>query len=247
VGYIQVMSVHAADVRRVHFGYIVSPAGYPDAGQPLPVSGFLVPHRTGTLLFDTGLAPIDDETRERYHPRVRTMVDSLASVGADLSDIDVIANCHLHADHAGGNHHFPNVRVIVQRAELDAARQPDFTYPQYAFEYSGATLDVVAGETDIGPGLRLVPTPGHTPGHQSLLVDTDAGRWLLAGQASNTSWTFSAEAFSAQLAAAGLDPVAPYPDWMPHLREWGVQQAYFAHDLMVWHRDDSDLGHPALA
>lgn len=239
--------IPAAQVRRIHYGYIVSPAGYPDAGQPLPVSGFLVPYRGGRLLFDTGMSPIDQNTRARYHPRLRTMVDALGSVGARVTDIDVIANCHMHADHAGGNHHFPNVRVVVQHAELEAARQPDFTFPQYAFDYPGAQLDVVEGETDVAPGLRLVPTPGHTPGHQSLLVDTDEGRWLLAGQASNTTWTFSAEAFSAQLAAAGLDPIATYPDWMPRLRAWGVERAFFAHDLMVWHRDAADLGRPQPA
>ena len=164
-----------------------------------------------------------------------------------MTDIDVIANCHMHVDHAGGNYLFPNVRVVVQDAELTAARGPDFTYPRYTFEYPGATLDVVEGETDVAPGLRLAPTPGHTPGHQSLLVDTDAGRWLLAGQASNTSWEFSAEAFAARLAAEGLDTVGEFPVWMPHLREWGVERAFFAHDLMVWHRDASDLGHPQPA
>ncbi|MGH2488587.1 MAG: N-acyl homoserine lactonase family protein [Candidatus Limnocylindria bacterium] len=236
--------IPAAHIRRIHYGYIVSPEGYPDAGLPLPVSGFLVPYPGGTLLFDTGLSPVDEETRARYHPRMQTMEAALASAGASLTDIDVIANCHFHADHAGGNHHFPNVRVVVQQAELEAARQPDYTFPQYAFDYPGAQLDVVDGETDLAPGLRLLPTPGHTPGHQSLLVDTDAGRWLLAGQASNTTWEFSAQAFSARIAAEGLDPVGTYPDWMAHLRAWGVKRAFFAHDLVVWERDESDLGHP---
>jgi N-acyl homoserine lactone hydrolase len=234
----------SAQVRRVMYGYFVVPEGYPDRGQPLPVSGFLVPFAGGTLLFDTGFSPIDQETRDRYHPRQRSVADALASAGAASADVDVIANCHLHADHAGGNHVFPGVRVVVQDAELAAARQPDFTFPEYAFDYPGATLDVVSGETDIGPGLRLVPTPGHTPGHQSLLVDTDAGRWLLAGQASNTTWQFSSEAFAQQLAADGLDTIGTYPEWMVHLREWGVERAYFAHDLVVWHRDASDWGRP---
>jgi hypothetical protein len=160
------------------------------------------------------------------------------------ADVDLIANCHLHADHAGGNHVFPDVRVVVQDAELEAARGPDFTFPEYAFDYPGATLDIVSGETDLGPGLRLLPTPGHTPGHQSLLLDTDAGRWLLAGQASDSTWKFSSEAFAERLAADGIDEVGTFPEWMVHVREWGVERAFFAHDLMVWHRDPGEWGRP---
>lgn len=239
--------IRAADIRRIHYGYIVCPPGYPDVGQPLPVSGFLVPYPGGTLLFDTGMSPVDEETRDRYHPRLRSPAEALASVGAKVGSIDVIANCHLHADHAGGNYHFPNVPVLVQRVELEAARQPDYTFPQYAFDYPGARLQVIDGEVEVAPGLRLVPTPGHTPGHQSLLIDTDAGRWLLAGQAANTTWEFSTGAFSERLASERQDVIGTYPEWISLLRERDVQRAFFAHDLVVWERDSADLGHPQLA
>jgi glyoxylase-like metal-dependent hydrolase (beta-lactamase superfamily II) len=239
--------ISAAAVRRLHYGYVVVPPGQPDSGQPLAVTGFLVPYPGGTLLFDTGMSPVDDEAREQLHPRRRTALEALAAVGATAADIDVIANCHLHFDHAGGNYLFPGTRILVQDAELAAAREPDFTYPAYAFDYPNANFGVIDGEADVGPGLRLVPTPGHTPGHQSLLVDTDEGRWLLAGQASTTTWAFGAEAFAARLAADGLDHIGTFPEWMPHLREWGVERAYFAHDLMVWHREPGDLGHPVPA
>ena len=236
--------IAASAIQRVVYGYFVSPPGHPDEGGPVLVSGFVVRHPGGTLLFDTGMSPLDEETREHYHPRMRSPLEALASAGAGPGDIGLIINCHLHMDHAGGNYLFPHVRVLVQEAELEAAGQPDYTFPEYAFEYAGARLAVVNGETDLAPGLRLIPTPGHTPGHQSLLVDTDAGRWLLAGQAANTTWEFSAAALSEWLAASGLDPIGTYPEWMAQLREWGVQRAYFAHDLMVWEREAGDLGQP---
>lgn len=239
--------IKAGDIQRIHYGYIVSPPEYPDAGQPLPVSGFLVPYPGGRLLFDTGMSPVDQETRDRYHPRLRTAVEALASVGAGVEDINVIANCHLHADHAGGNHLFPNVRVVVQRAELEAARQPDYTFPQYAFDFPGARLEVVEGEVEVAPGLRLVPTEGHTPGHQSLLIETNQGRWLLAGQAANTTWEFSAAAFSERIAAEREDVIGTFPAWMPMLRTREIQRAFFAHDLCVWERDTSDIGQPQPA
>jgi N-acyl homoserine lactone hydrolase len=239
--------IKATGIQRIHYGYIVSPPEYPDAGQPLPVSGFLVRYAGGRLLFDTGLSPMDQETRDRYHPRRRTAAEALAAVGIGVADVEVIANCHLHADHAGGNHEFPDIRVVVQRAELEAARQPDYTYPEYTFDYPGARLEVIEGEVDVAPGLRLVPTPGHTPGHQSLLIDTDQGRWMLAGQAANTTWEFSAAAFSARLVAERNDAIGTYPAWMTLLREREVQRVFFAHDLVVWERDRSDIGRPQLA
>jgi glyoxylase-like metal-dependent hydrolase (beta-lactamase superfamily II) len=239
--------IKAKDIQRVHYGYIVSPPEYPDAGQPLPVSGFLVPYPGGRLLFDTGMSPIDQDSRDRYHPRLRSAVEALASVGIGVADVDVIANCHLHADHAGGNYLFPNVRILVQRAELEAARQPDYTYPQYTFDFAGAALEVIEGEVEVAPGLRLVPTQGHTPGHQSLLIETDQGRWLLAGQAANTTWEFSAAAFSERIATERRDVIGTYPAWMPMLRTREIQRAFFAHDLCVWERDTSDIGQPRPA
>jgi glyoxylase-like metal-dependent hydrolase (beta-lactamase superfamily II) len=239
--------IRADRIRRLHYGYIVAPAGTPDEGQPIPVCGYVVPYPRGTLLFDTGISPFDDETRERYHPRVRSPEEALHSVGLKPGDINLIANCHLHADHAGGNHRFPNVPVLVQRAELDAARKPDYTFPAYAWDYPGARLEIVEGEVQVAPGLRLVPTAGHSPGHQSLLVDTDRGPLLLAGQAVNTASQFSSAAFAERLDADGLDRIGTYPDWMPRVRNLHVHRALFAHDLLVYERDEAELGRPQLA
>jgi hypothetical protein len=56
-------------VERIHYGFLVAPQDTRDAGQPIPVCGYLVRHADGLLLFDTGFSPIDDGTRDRYHPR----------------------------------------------------------------------------------------------------------------------------------------------------------------------------------
>ena len=241
----QIGPVRAADITRVHYGYIVSPKGYPDEGQPLPVSGFVIRHPEGVVLFDTGLSPFEDDVRERYDPRIRTAMEAVKSTGVDPNDIVAIANCHMHADHAGGNHEFPGVPIHVQRVELEAARQPDYTYPQYACDFADARLIALDGESEILPGLRLVPTPGHTNGHQSLLISTDQGVVMLAGQASNTTWEFSSQAFAERLDSTLGDRIGEYPAWMPGLRQWNVARALFAHDLVVWERDDSEIGNPA--
>ena len=69
---------------------------------------------------------------------------------------------------------------------------------------------------------------------------------MLAGQASDTAWQFSSQSFSERLDTSLDDQIGSYPDWISGLREWNVSRALFAHDLLVWERDDTDLGRPKL-
>ncbi len=166
------MKIEPERIRRLHYGYFVAPEGSADAGQPIPVCGYLVEHPKARILFDTGISPFDEETRQHYLPRVTPVSEVLAGIGLELSDIDLIANCHLHADHAGGNSKFPRVPVYVQEAELEVARTTEHTYPEYTFDFPDVALQVIRGEEEMVPGVRIIPTPGHTPGHQALVIDT---------------------------------------------------------------------------
>jgi hypothetical protein len=65
----EVVKTDISRIRRLHFGYYVVPEGSLDAGQPLPVCGYLVEHAAGRILFDTGFSPVDEATRQRYAPR----------------------------------------------------------------------------------------------------------------------------------------------------------------------------------
>jgi N-acyl homoserine lactone hydrolase len=236
--------MRAADIQRIHYGYVVVPPGQPDSGQPLIVSGFAIPHPDGLILFDTGMSEVDEETDAMLQPRRRPAGEALRESGIDPKDITAIVNCHMHFDHSGGNHEFPGVPIYVQRAELDLVHGPDYTYPQFVSDFPGANLQVIDGEHELRPGIRIVPTPGHTAGHQSLLVDTADGIVMLAGQAQNTTWEFGSQAIAERIDTTLHDHIGSYPEWMAGLREWNVSRAYFAHDLMVWERDLSELGRP---
>ena len=87
---------------------------------------------------------------------------------------------HLHFDHCGGNRLFPGIPIRVQRREREAACEPGYTIPEWV-EFPGARYVELEGEEEIVPGVRVLPTPGHTPGHQSVLVDTDDGLVVVAG------------------------------------------------------------------
>jgi N-acyl homoserine lactone hydrolase len=231
-------------IRRLHYGYIVAPEGRPDAGQPIPVCGYLVEHPKARILFDTGLSPVDDATRQRYEPRASPPDVVLGAVGLAPGDIDIVVNCHLHVDHAGGNDRFAGTPIWVQRAELELAEAGDHTFPEYAYDFEGADLRVIDGEVELVPGVRIIPTPGHTAGHQALVVETAAGPVLLAGQAFNAASEFGFAAFSHRLAAAGLDTIGVAPGWMARVAELDPIRAYFAHDLLVQERDEAALGTP---
>lgn len=197
---------------------------------PYVVCAYLVRHADGTVLFDTGIVG-DAEAVQRYTPRSFDLEQQLAAVGTRLADIDVIVNCHLHADHSGGNYLFPGTPIVVQQRELDAAGEPDYTVREAAVDFPRADLQVVSGRHEVLPGITAIPTFGHSPGHQSLIVDgTSNGTVLLAGQAFDEASEYALADLACRLRADGLDVESP--SWMDELRH--IDVAYFAHDLASW-------------
>ena len=121
-----------------------------------------------------------------------------------------MANCHLHFDHSGQNGRIPpGVPIFVQRAEWAKVHEPDYTVPEW-IDVPGLTYEVLDGEIEVAPGLRLIPTPGHTAGHQSLVLDAEDGTVVLAGQAvqSRAEWEGASEP-SASGASSARDPTLP--------------------------------------
>ncbi len=169
---------------------------FPDAaeGVPLrtPVSSWLVVHPRGKLLFDTGIHcdALADPTA-RLGRRVASLfairskakenpVDQLATLGLAPHDIDFVVNSHFHFDHCGCNDSFSSARFLVQKAELESARAEPKRYNPKDWDHP---LDYrpVEGEHDVfGDGsVMVLPTPGHTPGHQSLWVRDGSSRQLV--------------------------------------------------------------------
>src|SRR3954452_13213155 len=93
------------DIRRIDFGYFVRPAEETVTGRARvePCLGYVVRHSHGLLLFDTGLGEGDSDVDEHYSIRRRALKEALAAAGLTADDIRLVANCHLHFDHCGGN------------------------------------------------------------------------------------------------------------------------------------------------
>jgi N-acyl homoserine lactone hydrolase len=167
-----------------------------------PVWSALVRTSEGNILFDTGLHPVHVSNpyatfgkpppdREGMAMRIvmkpeDAIVARLASLDLKPDDIAIVVNSHLHFDHAGNNGAFPRATFVVQAEHLAFAKgKPNF--PGVYWDIAELRYLPVAGRTRVAAGVEVVPTPGHAPGHQSLVVELpEMGRVVLTGDAAFT-------------------------------------------------------------
>ena len=211
------------NVLPLYLDSVVYPEWHPRAGEVGPVYAYLLESDDYLVLVDTGIGPPHELIDRLYRPTRRDLPTALAQNNGNLlEDITAIVLTHLHFDHVGGAHHFPGTPLYVQRAEWDAAHAPKYTIPEF-LDFPGANFVLLDGDTQLAPGLRLVATPGHTPGHQSVAVETPAGTMVLAGQAVETK----AE-LETLLAADALSEAAA------RILEAGPVTVWFSHDHQSW-------------
>jgi N-acyl homoserine lactone hydrolase len=199
-----------------------------------PSYAHAVIHRDGVFLFDNGAGFGNAEVDSTFTPRVTAIGDALAQHGIALADVTGAANCHLHFDHSGQNVRLTGVPIFVQRAEWANVHEPDYTVAEW-IDVPSLTYELLDGEIEVAPGLRVIPTPGHTAGHQSLVLDAEDGPVVLAGQAvqSRAEWEGATEP-SASGASAAKDP--GYASSVDLLRSFDPIRVHFAHDPAVWER-----------
>jgi N-acyl homoserine lactone hydrolase len=231
---------------------LMLPDRAPGSRWTVPVPAFLVVHSEGRLLFDTGVhrAAITDpvgrlgESRaQRFGMRSRPgddVVSQLVLLGLGPDDIGFVANSHFHFDHCGGNEFFPRSTFLVQRRELEAARDPAVLA---AKRYAPSAQDfdhplpyhAIDGEHDVfGDGtVVLFPTYGHTPGHQSLRVRTRQGPDLvLAADACYTQENMNRDLLPSVLWDA--DEMARSLARLRALRDREGATVIFGHDPAQW-------------
>lgn len=222
-------------VRRVDFGWFVRPGEETLEGQARvePCLGYAISHPGGLLLVDTGMGTHPD-VDAHYRPRRRSLASALGAAGLALDDVHQIVNCHLHFDHCGGNPEMVGRPIFTQRAELEAARGVDYTLPDLV-DAPGLRYEVLDGESEIFDGVFVLPTPGHTSGHQSVVVRQSDGTVVVAGQSHDTATNFSRDALAVRALGDGhAAGVSPPPEWVGRLLAFDPRQVFFAHDRAVW-------------
>ena len=165
-----------------------------------PYFFYVVKHPQGILLFDSGAHPTlatdpasrlgeaatDFDVRISPEDHIETR---LASIGLKPRDIDIVVQSHLHFDHAGGLAWLDHAPILVQREELSFALNPPiyqeaiYLQDDFSMALQWQQLD---GDHDVfGDGrVMAISTPGHTRGHQSLLVHLDGQTLFLLADAS---------------------------------------------------------------
>jgi glyoxylase-like metal-dependent hydrolase (beta-lactamase superfamily II) len=222
-----------------------------------PVPGVLLQTDGGWVLLDTGFNTAlirDPALRRRYFPSVEyqpvlpgpgePIEESLADIGVDIDDIHLVGLSHLHVDHAGGLKLFAGkVPVHAQRREVEygLSNHPE---PEsnaiFRVDFDDPNIDwhLADGEAEIAPGVTAVPTYGHTPGHQSFVVELDesvgGGGYVFAFDAADLT-----ENIEGELAIGGFIGVEPEETIEPirRLKKLAGDKGYPlipGHDPHVW-------------
>ena len=167
----------------------------PETPVPFNFGTFLIRDGQRTVLIDSGLgAP----GRTMGIPGGGELLARLAEVGVTPEEIDTVVHTHLHADHCGSNVGeddaltFPNAEIVLSQQELDfwlSDAAPEDRAPiarRNALPYQAADrIRTFNGESEVSPGITAIPTPGHTPGHSSIMLASGGEHLLITGDAAH--------------------------------------------------------------
>jgi glyoxylase-like metal-dependent hydrolase (beta-lactamase superfamily II) len=147
-----------------------------------------------TIIFDTGIGDIStfsEQWKKQVEPfgfksiSTAEFIARLKEIGLKPEDIDIVFNSHLHVDHAGFGKLFKHAKFCVQRGEIRYAYAPNpfhaGAYSREHFDFPGVDWMPIVGDYEIFDGINALTTPGHTPYHQSLTVNTKEGTVILTG------------------------------------------------------------------
>lgn len=172
-----------------------------DFGQLInvPIWSVLIRGGEHKILVDTGIHSLEwvnDNVAPTKQAEIEKIENAIQrATGWNVDDVDIVINTHLHYDHCGGNPLFENARFYVQHIEWEHAHCPiesqKWIYNDTSFLFDPPGVDYFAwhflqGDSEILPGIKVLHTPGHTPGGQTVLVKTGAGTVAITGDAANT-------------------------------------------------------------
>lgn len=217
------------EIKRLHLASLRTPSD----GATWPVHGFVITHPGGALLVDTGVGG-PDEWLSDWRVVNHSAADALAALDMSPSDIDLVINTHLHFDHCGQNAVFRHAPFYIQRAELDRARREAQELAAW-FDFMGARFELLHGDAEVVPGVSVITTPGHTAGHQSVVVRAgDGAPDVLIGDAAYTPRQYLAPP-DANLPPGQASDVTAWRDSLQRIRATAAARIHFCHHTDVVH------------
>ena len=161
------------------------------------VGSFIIKSKKDVVLVDTGLGKLDHKIEQ---PERETLVKEINSAGFSVSDFNIIFMTHLHLDHVrtnmtktpeGWKPTFPNAKYMVSKNDWSyfsrMAERKRFEYLNEQIQplVDSGTLDLFNGESKVTNEITTLPTPGHTPGHSSLLIASKGEKVVILGDAAH--------------------------------------------------------------
>lgn len=212
----------------------------------LPYLAFLLQDGETNVLIDNGI-------NERYiidgkawggipcWASSKDLLDSLAAEGLKPEDIDLILYTHLHNDHAGNANLFPKTRSIAQKDEWYNLLNPtyaekqrrDFDLEVVPYLQNNPNFLLVDGDFDVMEGIKLVKTPGHTRGSQSIVVNTTVGLRVFVGDLFHLPCCCFPKMTEMPDCDGVIHPITPCEDDAPSLRSSLVYDCYDYYDSVA--------------
>ena len=250
------MSIENTKIYPINTGWVVLDhavylffKGKPGVNVDIPNTCYYIDTGDHKIMVDTGLPGQEHSSKYHHDCDKRGCLeapDALRAMGVDPDEIDICIFTHLHWDHCSNMKAFRNARYICSEDELQWAYNPlplyyrSYESPALGIEpaFNGCSFEVTQGEALIVPGVRVFPTPGHTPGHISVEVETKAGTFVITGDA--------------LLRAANIEP-----NLKEHFRYWvqarfvdmvkgwrSVEEIDKRADYILYYHDEVSLEHP---
>jgi glyoxylase-like metal-dependent hydrolase (beta-lactamase superfamily II) len=204
---------------------------------PMRLDCLLVRSSGKTILIDTGLGERLNDRARQYWGLTRPeggLIDNLARHTVAPEDVDIVINTHLHSDHCGGNTRFegdslvaafPNAEYWVQWTEYAEASHPDArtrgTYlpDNFAPLAAEGRLRPLQGETQVTPEVRCVVTPGHTRGHQAVVLESNGWKGLYPADMTSYAIHLERSAWVTAYDVLPLENIATKSHW----RRWAIE------------------------
>ena len=150
----------------------------------LPIYVFYLEGGDQKILVDTGMEEfmVPPGAEEQTGLRIMEFEEALQTVNLKPDEVDIVIQTHLHNDHCENTYKCTNAKVYVQKTELDFFRSPHpIDHRYYSDLLDESEVVTVEGDREIVPGVRVLFTPGHTPGGQSVAVETKDGTAIITG------------------------------------------------------------------
>ena len=150
----------------------------------LPIYVFYLEGGDQKILVDTGMEEfmVPPGAEEQTGLRIMEFEEALQTVNLKPDEVDIVIQTHLHNDHCENTYKCKNAKVYVQKTELDFFRSPHpIDHRYYSDLLDESEVVTVEGDREIVPGIRVLFTPGHTPGGQSVAVETKDGTAIITG------------------------------------------------------------------